>query len=190
MTPENQPSQNNGLEKIVSYDNISNLEKSTKWTILVSIFFYFLLLSFIPAWNDAGDFGSSWGILFIGWLGLFIGIISWYWFIPTFFFVRAVFTESYFNWGLIKKSLLVIFYTACIIPLFLFIRVGEIAPGDIDCRCQFIKSLDGGYYLYILLIGYLLSLTIFLKKITNIFKIVSYIFMILGICIFTYFKLN
>jgi hypothetical protein len=175
--------------------DISNLklQKNTNWVILFTVLLYSALLTFIPAWSDKGDFGSSSGILFLGWLGLLIGMVSWYWFIPTIFFLRSIFTEGYFTWGPLRKIFLVIFYVLCLIPLVFFIQVGEIAPGDIDCQCQVITSLDGGYYLYLLLIVYLLSLIFFfhvLNRNSIFFKLISYLFMIFAICIFTYFKIN
>lgn len=149
-----------------------------------------VLLIINPAWIDNGGFGSGVGILSIGWLGILLGIISWYWFIGYRIFVGSLKSGSFWNWNLIKKVILILFFVVCSFQALGSIRLGQIAPQDIDCGCREIKQLGAGYFLYQILLWYLITLVVSLSIVKKsdestkkIIKTVSFIALGLGIAV-------
>ncbi len=149
-----------------------------------------ILLVINPAWIDNGGFGSGIGVLLLGWAGILVGVISWYWFIGYNIFINSLKSGLFWNWNLIKKSALVIFLSVCSFTVFSFINVGEIAPGDFDCQCQKITQLGAGYFLYQILLWYLIVLSVSLgvmgksdESLNKFIKIVSFVALGLGIIV-------
>ncbi len=140
---------------------ISNKISTKIISITVGVLFLLLVLS--PAWFDGGDFGTSDGILFLGWLGIMIGIPSWYWFLGFFILISSLKSGSFFVWTKLKKSLLTFFFVACSVTVLAIVQVGKITPGDVDCQCQKITEIGPGYYLYQVLIWYLISVIVLLS---------------------------
>ena len=136
----------------------SRIDQKTFFFVYTAVAVMFGLLLIFPAWYDRGGFGSSMAILMFGWLGILVGIPSWYWFVGAVVLVKSLRSGAYFNWGLVKKSAMALFFVACIAVAYGVIQIGNLAPMDIDCQCQYITALGVGYYVYLILVLYFLSL--------------------------------
>lgn len=96
----------------------------------------------------------------LGWLGVFVGAISWWWFIGYFFISKKIRTGL----SLFALAFLSIFFIACLVGLRVVFNIGESNYGG-----GRLGEFLCGYYIYIILIAFLMLFSILLaasKKVT------------------------
>lgn len=184
----------------ILFQNDSNCKlKDLTYDILhYTIIFLLTILLIFPAWKENSNnqfFLQSISILLIGWMDLITGVISWYWFIGLHFLFKKIRNGTLFKKEGYSHIFLITFFSFCLFSMTKSIHIGNISPFAIDAGWNKIISLETGYYAYILMMLYLISLTIitrlnikFLFK-EKLIKIISIITIFLGI-LSTYFSKN